>query len=433
MLFYNITYIDENFCVVPNAYIGTQGSRITYIGDCPPQDEHSYGRRYDGCGKLAINGFFNTHSHMPMALLRGYGENMSLNDWLHQRIFPFEDHLTADDIYWSTLLCSAEMLRYGIVSTTDMYMKGRAMGDAFRDAGVKANFGIGATCFSERCYPDLPQYAETMELIKDYHNTEDQRLKIDFSMHAEYTSQPNMVRTLAETAFKHGLNMHVHVSETAAERAECQQRHNGMSPVEYLNDLGIFDVPTTAAHCVHLSDEDIDILAQKKVTVATCPKSNLKLASGICPADRLLKKGVNIALGTDSVASNNNLNFIEEMRFFALIHKGNSLDPTLITPEQALAAATVNGARSQQRMDCGLIKQGNRADIVVLNIDQPHMKPAHNLLNNLIYSAAGSDIILTMVDGEVRYENGDWPHLDIEKIYAETEKSRLRILSQLAQ
>ena len=433
MLFQDIFYIDEHFSVVEHAYVGVNGKRISYLDTAPPPNASEFGRAYNGKGKLLVNGFFNAHSHTPMGLLRGYGENMSLQDWLNNRIFPFEAHLTYHDIYWSTLLCSAEMLRYGIVSTTDMYMNGAAMGDGFRDGGVKANFSIGTTCFDQRSYQELPQYAETLSMADIYHGLEDGRLKVDFSLHAEYTSRETTVCTLAEAAAEHGFRMQVHVSETAQEVAECRERHLGKSPVKYFSDCGIFDVPTTAAHCVHVDDEDISILAQKNVAVATCPKSNLKLASGVCPATKMLAKGVNVALGTDSVSSNNNLNMLEEMRVFALLQKGFGNDPTAITPAQALASATLNGAKSQGRSDCGLIRVGNRADLVLLDTEQPHMKPVHDQLNNLVYSATGCDVCLTMVDGVIRYENGDWPHLDIEKIYAETEQSRLRILDELKQ
>ena len=278
----------------------------------------------------------------------------------------------------------------------------------------------------------MRQYKETLQMREDFHGLDGGRLLVDWSMHAEYTSHEKMVRTLARTAEQYpDMRMHVHVSETASEVAECKERHGGLSPVEYLDGCGLFQTPTTAAHCVHLSDNDIAILAEKGVTAATCPKSNLKLASGVAPLARLKKAGVNVALGTDSVSSNNNLNMVEEMRVFALIHKGVSGDPTLVSPAEALAAATVNGAVSQGRADCGLIKEGNRADLAVFDLDKPHMKPVHDLLYNLVYAADGADVVLTMVDGQVRYENGDWPHLDIEKIYAEVESSRRRILSEL--
>ena len=432
MLFSDIAYIDMDFKVKEHGFVGVKDGRIAYIGEAAPPDADSFGRVYAGKNKLLVNGFFNVHAHTPMALLRGYAENMALQDWLHKKIFPFEDRLQPEDVYWATMLGCAEMLRYGVVSATDMYMKGKAMGEGFRDGGVKANFSIGASNFTGDAYPDMRQYKETLQMREDFHGLDGGRLLVDWSMHAEYTSHEKMVRTLAQTAEQYpDMRMHVHVSETAAEVAECKERHGGLSPVEYLDGCGLFQTPTTAAHCVHLSDNDIAILAEKGVTVATCPKSNLKLASGVAPLARLKKAGVNVALGTDSVSSNNNLNMVEEMRVFALIHKGVSGDPTLVSPAEALAAATVNGAVSQGRADCGLIKEGNRADLVVFDLDKPHMKPVHDLLNNLVYAADGADAVLTMVDGKVRYENGDWPHLDIEKIYAETESSRRRILAEL--
>lgn len=432
MLFSDIAYIDDKFQVREHGWVGVKGSRIAYLGDQAPADAETYGRVCDGRGKLLLSGFYNLHAHTPMALLRGYAESMALQDWLHKKIFPFEDRLTPEDVYWATLLGCAEMLRFGIVGVSDMYMKGRAMGEGFRDGGVKANFCIGASNFTGDAYPDMRQCRETLEMREDFHGLEDGRLKVDWSMHAEYTSHEKMVRTLAETAQQYpDMLMQVHVSETAAEVEECKARHNGLSPVEYLSECGLFRTPTVAAHCVHLSDGDIAILAEQGVTVATCPKSNLKLASGVAPLQRLWQAGVNVALGTDSVSSNNNLNMIEEMRLFALLHKGISGDPTLVTPAQALAAATVCGAKAQGRPDCGLIKEGNRADLVMLAADGPHMQPVHDLLNNLVYSADGEDVVLTMVDGVVRYENGDWPGLDLEKICAQVERSRLRILSEL--
>ena len=432
MLFSDSAYIDQDIKIKEHGFVGVKDGRIAYIGAAAPPDAASFGRNYPGKDRLLTNGFFNVHAHTPMALLRGYAENMALQDWLHKKIFPFEDRLQPEDVYWATMLGCAEMLRYGVVSATDMYMKGKAMGEGFRDGGVKANFSIGASNFTGDAYPDMRQYKETLQMREDFHGLDGGRLLVDWSMHAEYTSHEKMVRTLARTAEQYpDMRMHVHVSETASEVAECKERHGGLSPVEYLGGCGLFQTPTTAAHCVHLSDNDIAILAEKGVTVATCPKSNLKLASGVAPLARLKKAGVNVALGTDSVSSNNNLNMVEEMRVFALIHKGVSGDPTLVSPAEALAAATVNGAVSQGRADCGLIKEGNRADLVVFDLDKPHMKPVHDLLNNLVYAADGADVVLTMVDGQVRYENGDWPHLDIEKIYAEVESSRRRILAEL--
>jgi len=432
MLFQNIYYISEDFKAV-KGFVGTEGARITYLGENAPTAPESFGRAVDGRGRLLIPGLYNAHSHTSMGLLRGYGENMTLQDWLTKKIFPFEDQLTDEDVYWSTMLCSLEMLRFGIVSTTDMYMHALPIAEAFRDSGVKANSAICATVPSGAAYVGSVRHQEALSVIRDFHGMDDGRILIDLALHAEYTTSERLVREVAEEAARLGkCRMQIHVSETASEVEGCRERHNGKSPVEYLKDCGLFDIPTTAAHCVHLSPADIAILKEKGVTVATCPKSNLKLASGVCPVQELLDAGVNVALATDSVSSNNNLNMLGEMQLFALLHKGISGDPTRISPKEALYAATRAGALSQGREDAGIIREGNRADLVMLDITGAHWQPVHDLMNNLVYSADGGDILMTVVDGKVCYENGEWPGLDSEKIFAEVERSRQRILKALA-
>ena len=432
MLFSDVSYIDQALQVVPHAYIGLRGARIDYIDTTPPPDPAAYGPVVGGPDLLLVPGFYNAHSHAAMALLRGYGENMTLQDWLFRRIFPFEARLTPEDVYWATQLCAGEMLRFGVVSATDMYMKGEAMAKGFADSGLKANFAVGTSCDDDRAYRELPQFRELLELKDRYHNYDDGRIRTDLSLHAEYTSTEKVVRGAAEAARELGLRVHVHVSETAKEVAECRERRQGRTPVRYFHDCGFFDAPATAAHCVHLDEEDISILAADGVTVATCPKSNLKLASGVCPAPKLLAAGVNVALATDSVASNNNLDFLEETRFFALLSKGVCGDPTLISPRQALYAATRAGALSQGREDCGYIGLGARADLAVFSTAGPHWQPAHDLLHNLVYSGCGSDVVMTLVDGQVRYDHGDFPHMDMEAVCRQTEASRCRILAELA-
>ena len=431
MLFKNITLIDGNFDVKSNMYLGTEGKYITYIGCKEPENAEKFGKAYDGSGKVIIPAFYNAHSHASMNLMRGYAENLSLMNWLFDKIFPFEARLTDNDIYYSTLLSVAEMLRYGIVGTTDMYMKWRALGRAFLDGGVKANFSVGCTCTEDKSFYDIKDYKDTLQMIKEFGGAGDGRLIPEFSLHAEYTSTERVATELAAEAKKAGSRIHVHVSETKSEVEECKKRHGGKSPVRYLSDCGVFDVPATAAHCVWIDDDDMEILKEKKVSVATCPKSNLKLASGVCPTAKLLEKGVNVAIGTDSVASNNNLNMIEEMRFFNLLQKGINKDPQLITPKQTLYAATRAGALSQGREDTGLIKEGFKADLTVMSTDKIYLKPTHDILNNIIYSSDGADVLMTVCDGEVLYENGEYKKLDIEKITAEAEKSRVRILGEL--
>jgi 5-methylthioadenosine/S-adenosylhomocysteine deaminase len=430
MLFSRITYLDADFIPHPDGYVGVQNGKIAYVGDQPPLED--YGETYEGAGKLLLPGFYNAHSHAPMTLLRGYGESLTLHDWLNDRIFPFEDKLTPEDVYAGMLLGIAEMLRFGVVSATDMYYFGDAMCRAVLDAGIKFNVSMGTTVFDDRGYVDLPRYEENESLVRTYHNAMDGALKIDLAIHAEYTSTPKVVAQTAEHAAKLGVRTHVHLSETQSEHEACKARHKGLTPAAYLDSLHFFDTPTTAAHCVWLEEGDVSILAQRGVTAATCPASNLKLASGVCNVPQLLEAGVSVALGTDGVASNNSLNFIEEMKLLSLIQKGRWGDPRLMTPAQTLYAATRAGALSQGREDCGLIQPGFRADLIVLDLSQPYWHPVHDVLNNLVFSASGSDVCLTMVDGRVLYRDGVYPTLDLARILADTERIRTRILAQLA-
>ena len=426
MLFKDITIADEEFNVKEHMYVGVKGDRIALISDAMPEED--YGEVYDGKNKLLLPAFYNTHSHLAMYLMRGYGENLSLMTWLQDRIFPFEAQLTGEDMYYGTLMGAAEMLRYGIGAATDMYLDDDAQARALIDSGVKACYGRCVTYTGDASYYDLPFYSRTVESVKKYNGYDNGRIKTDFSLHAEYSSNEHIAREVAEAAYKYGCNMQVHVSETGDEVEACRRKHEGRSPVKYLADCGIFDVPATAAHCVYVDDEDMEILREHNVSVSTCPKSNAKLSSGIAPVTAMLRAGVNVTIGTDSVASNNNLNMIEEMRFFNLLQKAKYLDPTVITPKQTLYAATRAGAIAQRREDCGLIKEGFKADLTVMDVDKVYMRPVYDLLNNLIYSASGNDVVLTMVDGKVLYKDGVYPALDVERIEWECEKSRRRIL-----
>jgi 5-methylthioadenosine/S-adenosylhomocysteine deaminase len=365
-----------------------------------------------------------------MTLMRGYGENLDLHNWLRDMIFPFEAQMRGEDAYWGTMLGIAESLRFGIVSATDMYNFCDDMARAYIETGMKANIGRALLAFDDRDMQAQPSYAEAEALIRDYHGAGEGRILADVSLHAEYTSTPKVVRQVAEWAKAQGLRMHVHVSETQSEVEGCIARR-GMTPPAYLASLGLFDVPTTAAHCVWLQGDDFALLAEKGVTVASCPASNLKLASGVLNMPALLRAGVPVALGTDSVASNNNLNYIGEMRLFALLHKGVWRDPTLIAPRDALHAATMAGALSQGRVDSGRVAVGCAADLIALDLNAPQLHPVHHLVNNLVYSATGAEVCLTMVDGRVLYKDGEYLTLDIEKVQYEASRAAHAVLKRL--
>ena len=429
MLFRNITILDEDLNVRENMFVQTKGDRICYIGEQEPENQG--GEVYEGKGRLLMPGFFNAHAHSPMALMRGYGENLSLQDWLNTRIFPFEDKLDGNAVYWGTMLCMAESLRFGIVSTSDMYYFVRDMARAVIDSGCKNNISRSIVAFDDAPFASRESVREMEEAFRELNGAADGRVIMEASLHAEYTSNEQTARDLAAWCRENGARMQVHVSETKTEHEECKGRHGGKTPVRYLADCGIFDVPTVAAHCVHIEGEDYAILREKGVTVATNPCSNLKLASGILDSKRVLDEGINLAIGTDSVASNNNLDFLGEIKTLAMVSKVRAMDPTAVTPKEALYAATRAGALAQGRTDSGILKEGCKADLITLRTDVINMSPVHDIINNIVYSAAGGDVAMTMVDGRVLYKDGEYMSIDLERTMYEVEKAKDQILARL--
>ncbi len=432
MLFERIAIVDENFDYQEDMYVGISGNLITYISKEAPSDalrEHYY-QTYDGKGKVLMPGFVNAHGHSPMSLMRGYGENLPLQRWLNELVFPFEDQLDGEAVYNGTLLSMAESIRYGITSTSDMYFWVDDMVRAITTSGAKANIARAVTHFGGDVY-QLPSFIEQRDSILMYHGFDEGRILIDASVHAEYTNSDESVKAVVEQCREHDLIMHIHLSETENEVNECIERRGGKTPVEYFDSLGLFDGPVLAAHSVWLTDNDYQILKSKNVTVASNPISNLKLVSGICDVKKLMDNGIRVAIGTDSSTSNNSLDFFEEIKTFALLAKLKSGDPAFMTPKQALYAATRAGALAQGRKTSGLIKEGYRADLIVVDTDVPNMQPSHNMLNNLVYSACGKDVCLTMVDGRVLYQDGEYKTIDIEKVMYDTNAAKDRILAKL--
>lgn len=429
MLFSDITVLDEAFCCQPHQYVATKGSKIVYIGSEKPEGD--FGECYDGHNRLLMSGLVNAHSHAAMTLLRGYAENLPLDRWLNERVFPFEDKIQNEDAYYSTLLAIAEMLRTGTTSFTDMYFFSEHVIKAVGESGIKCNFSRAITSFSDCDISGIPSFQESEALVKTYHNAFDGRLKIDMSLHAEYTNRRTVMEQFAASVKAHNLRAHVHLSETEKEHEECKQRHGGLTPTELFQACGVFDVPTTAAHCVWVTDSDMDILKAKGVTVATNPASNLKLGSGVCNTYALLEKGINVALGTDSVASNNNLDMFKEMYLCALLPKGFHRRPDIVSERDVLKMATQNGYSAQGRTDCGAVKVGNRADLIVVDLDTVHMCPHNNTVNNLVYAASGEDVLLTMADGKVLYKDGAYTTIDIEKVKREVELRTERIQNEV--
>ena len=433
MLFADIDLLDENLDFRAHQWVGVRDGHIAYVGGAAPEEGEaaSFGEVYDGRGKLLMPAFYNAHAHAPMTLLRGYAEDLPLQAWLNDLVFPFEAKITPEDCYWGTLLSCIEMARYGCVGFSDMYYHMEEGARAAIDAGVKMNLSDSLLAFDGEGLDELQVKGSLDRLTRDLQGAADGRIVVDCNVHAEYTSNPRAVADLAAYAKERGLRVQVHVSETRLEHEECKERHGGLTPVRYFESLGLFDCPTTAAHCVWVDDEDIEVLARRGVFVAANPASNMKLGSGFAPVSKMLERGVRVCLGTDGMASNNNHDMMQDLYLLALSAKGAACDPTAISPKQALAAATRTGALSQGREDCGYVGVGARADLCVLDVAGPSWTPMTNPLVNVVYTGHGADVCLTMCDGRVVYRDGQWPLVDAERAKAEVAARTRRIVGEL--
>lgn len=428
MLLKNINYIDENFEYIENVNILIDKDSIKYIGKELLENYH--GEIYDGKNKLAVPGFYNAHCHVPMTVLRGYGDGLPLDEWLFGKVIPFEGKLTPEDMYWGTLHGCMEMIKSGVVSFSDMYFNLQRMIDAVDEIGLKLNICNGISSFDPNAdLFDVNGVKETMDLVEKY-NSKNGKVQIDMGIHSEYLTYPSLVKSLSDYAKEKNLIVHVHISETEKEHEECKTRH-GMSPIQYFEKIGLLENKVNAAHCVWVDDKDIEIMRNYDFTVAHCPSSNMKLGSGFAPIKKLLDKEINVTIGTDGASSNNNLNMLEEMNLASMIGKGINHDPQFLKAKDIFKLATLNGAKMQGRENCGAIKVGNKGDIVIFDMNHITMRPLIDPLSNVLYSASTEAISINMVDGEVIYKDGKFTKIDEEKVLKEIDKIVERISSQL--
>ncbi len=396
-------------------HVTVKNRKITGISEELPASAHA-DEVIDCAGDLLMPAFCNAHCHAAMTLFRGYGEDLPLQDWLEKKIFPAEEKLTFRSVYHASMLAIAEMLRNGIASFSDMYMFEDAVAEAVLATGIKANLSRSLVSFDPEV--DMGKEARTVEAIRLaewYQGSDDNRLLIDFSLHAEYTNVPKACEYVATLAERLHTGMQIHLSETRREQEECLARW-GKTPAEFFRDTGVFEVPTTAAHCVWVTDSDIAILREKGVTVAHNPVSNLKLGSGVAPVRKLLDAGVNVALGTDGAASNNRLDILRELQTAALIHKGVTNNPTELRAAELVPMATENGMRAQGRRDCGRVEPGYRADLILIDRNGLHNLPDYDDYAMLAFSAQATDVKMTMVDGRILFRNGEYTSIDEERL-----------------
>ena len=434
ILFEHATILSGAATLIRNGHLLVEDGRIKALGEGALEAGTQAGtqagatlERVDASGCLLLPAFFNTHTHAPMTLLRNYADDMDLQTWLFTKIFPAEDKLDGDDIAAGTRLAMMEMLAGGTAGFTDMYYFCDRMAQAVSDGGMRALLTRGLMNGAESGPFDQDvRLAENRELFAQWHGAGDGRIRIGFGPHAVYTCSPAYLAAVAEEADRLGATIHVHLDETRREHLECLERH-GRTPAKLCDDWGLFRRPAVAAHCVHVTEEDMDLLAERNVTIAHNPRSNLKLASGIAPVARARAKGIRVALGTDGASSNNALDMWGEMGLAALLHKGASLDPLAVAAEEAIHMATRAGAEAMGLGMSGRLEAGMEADLVMADMSGPHWQPLHNPLSALVYSGRASDVRLTMVAGRVLYRDGAYLTIDAERVRHDVARTMAKV------
>lgn len=403
--------------------IAVEDGKISYIGKDLP-DSFAADEVIDGKGMLATAGMVNTHGHVSMTLLRSYADDMALMDWLENKIWPIEAKMNAKDIYWGAMLGIAEMLKSGTTCFADMYCFMDDVARAVAETGIRANLSRGLIGLA----PDKDEkLAENTQLVKDWQGYDNGRIRITYGPHAPYTCPVEYLQKVIEAAQANNAEIQMHLCETKGEVENCIKEHD-VTPIKLMDQLGMFEQGTIAAHCVYLTEDDMDIMAAKNVRVAHNPQSNLKLASGIAPVARMLEKGICVGLGTDGASSNNNLDMLEECRAAAMLHKTTTLNPLAVPAAQAWDMATVNGAQVLGFDELGKLSVGQQADIVLWNMHKPYWYPRHNKLSLLVYAANSSDADTVIVNGKVVLQNGSMTLFDEEKIYAEANLRAQKLL-----
>ncbi|MDL1897828.1 amidohydrolase, partial [Anaerolineae bacterium CFX7] len=402
--------------VLRDAAIAIENKKIVALGETPP--DFNADEIIDARHHVALPGFFNAHAHAAMTLLRGSAEDLPLDRWFNEGIWRTESALTEEDVYWGTALAACEMLRGGTVAFADHYFWMTQVARVVQESGMKALLAwcVFGSDFASEMGPTTLEL--TGDFVAEFQNSAGGRIKTMLGPHSPYISTEAALRRAANLARKLGVGCHIHVSESPGQ-VENAYKQFGKSPVAYLDDLGIFDNPSIAAHAIYLDDADIEILRARNVTVVACPKTHLKLAMKTTRLVDLLRAGVKVALGTDGAASNNDLNMLEVARLAALLQKHDTGDATVLPSAQALALATRHGALALGFANSGLMQVGADADLILLDTDKPHFAPCHDLAANVLYAARAGDVAYVIVDGKPLVRKGALTTLDEEKIMRE--------------
>lgn len=379
--------------------------------------------RINAKNMLVMPGLINTHTHLAMSIFRGYKTDKKLMDWLENAIFPVEDKLKPEDIYWNSYLSCLEMIKSGTTTCNDMYFGMNKTVEAIRDTGLRA---VVAWCIKDDSIKDKVE--QTREYAKMYNNDENGKIKIYVSADAPHTCNPDTIKLCVDLAKELNTGLHIHLAETIDEETKIKSRYNKRS-TEYLNDLDVFDVPVVLAHGIYVSDSDIEILKKIKGGISHNPISNCKLSSGICDVVKLRKNGINIGLGTDGIGSTTTMDMFEEMKTAAYLQKVNTMEPSSISAYDILKMATIEGAKVLgMENEIGSLEQGKKADMIFIKTDKLHMCPANDVCANLVYSSNGADVESVMIDGKIIMQNRKMINLDEKQVMRQVKKIAKRLL-----
>lgn len=414
---FNGRYLDTDSMTVSSGTICIENGVFSYVGDNP--ESETFDREIDLKGNLVIPGFCNAHTHSPMVFLRSYAEDLPLDRWLNEAVFPNEAKLIPEDYYTLTKLAVCEYLAGGITSCFDMYFCPENMARAFAEMGFRCTF-CGA----------VNNFSESVEKLEEYYNrfnSYDSLISYKLGFHAEYTTSSELMKKIAALAEKYSAPVWCHNSETRAEVEGCIERY-GMTPTAYMDSIGMFNYGGGGYHCIYLDSNDMEIFRKRNLTAVTNPSSNLKLASGIADLTALMEKGIHLAIGTDGAASNNALNMFREMYLAAVLQKLKYNDAAAMPAEDILRAATKGGAEAMG-INSGSIRVGMNADFAVIDMQKPNMQPENSIVKNLVFSGASENVIMTAVNGRILYDNGDFIGVDTERLYSDTKKICERIFA----
>ena len=416
--------MDEENTLLDPAYVVVEGEHIAAVSSTRPQGP--FAQEIDCGGNVLMPGLVNAHTHIPMTLMRGYAGGCDLHTWLNDWIFPAEAKLDDRAVRAGADLALAELIAGGVTTIADMYMHTPAIAQAVLAAGISANLSCGGVYFGapgDFSPATCPACDHQRQLTEEFHGAGNGQILVDASIHGEYTSNVPLWQWMADYAQRKGLGMHVHVSETQSEHEGSLTRW-GLTPFRILDRYGVWDTRAIAAHCVWTTEDDWAGMAEKGVACVHNPVSNLKLGSGVAWIPAMKAAGVPIALGTDGVSSNNNQDMFEEMKFAAVLHNGVTRDPLALLPQDVLAMATREGAKALGRQT-GRIAPGYVADLILVDFTRPHLTPCHSVMDNLVYAAHGSDVVMNMARGKIIYKDGTFLTLDLEKIQAEVKSYAL--------